>query len=118
VTRVTQSGGLLGEEDDRGLREATQLTDLKTFDFSMFSDRNLLGLAVQVRAEIARRRKDARSLARAHGSYTEVSAPRYRNPSNGSETWNGHGHMPGWVREALARGSTLEGLCADDAEHT
>lgn len=37
-------------------------------------------------------------------------APKYQNPSNPDETWTGRGQKPGWVRDALAAGKTLDQL--------
>lgn len=37
-------------------------------------------------------------------------APKYQNPSNPGETWTGRGQKPGWVRDALAAGKTLDQL--------
>ncbi len=38
-------------------------------------------------------------------------APKYRNPSNASETWSGRGRQPIWFAEALKkRGVTAESL--------
>ena len=36
--------------------------------------------------------------------------PRYRNPDDPSQTWNGRGRQPKWVAEALAGGKTLDDL--------
>lgn len=43
-------------------------------------------------------------------------APKYRNPSNASETWSGRGRKPVWFAEALKkRGVTAESLLIDGA---
>jgi DNA-binding protein H-NS len=36
--------------------------------------------------------------------------PKYRNPSNKSETWTGRGARPRWVRALLNEGRSLEEL--------
>jgi DNA-binding protein H-NS len=36
-----------------------------------------------------------------------ASAPRYRNPENGDQTWSGRGRRPRWVHEAEAAGRSL-----------
>ncbi|MFW5654333.1 MAG: H-NS family nucleoid-associated regulatory protein [Roseicyclus sp.] len=38
------------------------------------------------------------------------SLPRYANPESPEQTWTGRGRQPGWVKEALAQGKTLEDL--------
>jgi len=33
---------------------------------------------------------------------------KYRNPANPSQTWTGRGHQPGWIKEALDAGKSLD----------
>jgi DNA-binding protein H-NS len=40
----------------------------------------------------------------------KLVAPKYRNPSDTTQTWTGRGKQPHWVRDALAAGKTLEQL--------
>ena len=43
-------------------------------------------------------------------------APKYRNPSNPSETWSGRGRKPAWFVKALKhRGVTVDSLLIDSA---
>lgn len=44
------------------------------------------------------------------GSEKEVGQPKYRNPSDKSKTWSGKGHRPGWVKDRLDAGNSLESL--------
>jgi DNA-binding protein H-NS len=37
-------------------------------------------------------------------------APKYKNPSDESQTWTGRGRKPKWVEELLSSGKTLEDL--------
>ncbi|HEX9814462.1 MAG TPA: H-NS histone family protein [Myxococcota bacterium] len=85
------------------------MSNLKPFDFSLFSDKHLADLETQVRREIKRRRE----LARSYRELSERGGPVYRNPCNSAETWTGRGRQPKWVREALARGKRLEDLAID-----
>lgn len=39
-----------------------------------------------------------------------VVPPRYRNPTNPTETWTGRGKSPRWVQDKIARGITLEDM--------
>lgn len=34
--------------------------------------------------------------------------PKYRHPENPSLTWSGRGRQPGWIKEALANGTSLD----------
>jgi DNA-binding protein H-NS len=90
------------------------MSDVKEFDFSLFTDQQLLHLHAQVRAEITRRQVAAKRLKVRYGSSVESEGPRYRNPQNSAETWSGRGKRPRWVEIALARGATLENLEIDD----
>ncbi len=51
-----------------------------------------------------------RSRAPAAAGDKRVVAPKYRNPADSSQTWTGRGKQPIWVRDALAKGKTLEQL--------
>lgn len=35
---------------------------------------------------------------------------KYRNPANAAEEWTGRGRQPGWIKDALAGGATIESL--------
>jgi len=85
------------------------VSNLKPFDFSLFSDKQLIDLESQARAELKRRRE----LARSYRELSEKGGPVYRNPNNSAETWSGRGRQPKWVRDALARGARLEDLTID-----
>jgi DNA-binding protein H-NS len=85
------------------------VSNLKPFDFSLFSDKHLADLETQLRDEIKRRRE----LAQSYRQLSEKGGPAYRNPRNSAETWTGRGRKPKWVREALARGVRLEDLAID-----
>ncbi|MFV1978322.1 MAG: H-NS family nucleoid-associated regulatory protein [Myxococcota bacterium] len=87
------------------------VSNLKPFDFSLFSDKHLVDLETQLREEIKRRRE----LAQSYRQLSEKGGPAYRNPSNSAETWTGRGRKPKWVREALARGVRLEDLTINPA---
>jgi DNA-binding protein H-NS len=41
--------------------------------------------------------------------------PKYRNPSNRSETWAGRGKQPGWVRKLLRSGKRIDDFRIDGA---
>jgi DNA-binding protein H-NS len=82
------------------------VSNLKPFDFSLFSDKHLADLETQLREELKRRRK----LAQSHRQLSEKGGAAYRNPCNSAETWTGRGRQPKWLREALARGMRLEDL--------
>ena len=82
------------------------VSNLKPFDFKLFSDKHLIDLETQVRDE----RKRRRELAQSYRELSERGGPVYRNPCNSAETWTGKGRQPKWVRESLAAGVRLEDL--------
>jgi DNA-binding protein H-NS len=88
--------------------------DPKEFDFSLFTDGQLLLLHAQVRAEITRRQLAAKLLKVRYGGSVDSEGPRYRNPRNAAQTWSGRGKRPRWVEAALARGIALTSLEIDD----
>jgi len=69
-----------------------------------------------------RRRKDALvaleakagelgfSLSELTGAGKKVSAPKYHNPADPSQTWTGRGRQPTWFKEALAAGKSEKDL--------
>lgn len=59
--------------------------------------------------------RGGKKLAGKKGSTIPV-APKYRNPSDPSQTWSGRGHQPLWFAKALkTRGVTAESLLIDGA---
>jgi DNA-binding protein H-NS len=36
--------------------------------------------------------------------------PKYANPANPEQTWTGRGRQPNWVKDALAKGKSLDDL--------
>ena len=45
---------------------------------------------------------------RPHALQGRKIPPKYRNPTNPSETWAGRGMMPSWMREQIKRGRKPE----------
>jgi hypothetical protein len=80
--------------------------EFKPYDFSLFSDRQLVDLLTQTYAEIIVRRERGSEFP----TLQELGRLRYRNPKNPVETWSGKGKMPCWVEEALAEGHDLASL--------
>lgn len=33
---------------------------------------------------------------------------KYRNPANSAQTWTGRGRQPGWIKDALGNGQSLD----------
>lgn len=83
-------------------------------DFSALSTADLMALRDRVNAELEdRRRKDETAMLQ-RGGLVERDGPRYRNPTNPSETWSGRGQRPEWLELLLAKGADLEALKVQD----
>ena len=39
-----------------------------------------------------------------------VSAPKYKNPDDASQTWTGKGRQPDWFKKAIAGGTTPDAM--------
>lgn len=80
-------------------------------------DRALATLDARRRAEA---RKAAEEMAREHGFSLEdlinagpksgktKNAPKYRNPADPKQTWTGRGRQPGWIKQLLEQGKSLD----------
>jgi len=74
------------------------------------------------KAKLEDARKAAEAAAKKHGfSLSDLvgggkkakkasAPPKYKNPSNASETWSGRGRQPVWFKTALAAGKTPEDM--------
>ena len=86
------------------------MAEIKSFDFTLFSDKQIVSLMRQVYAEVKVRREKTREAREQQPVLTEATGSRYRNPANASQTWSGRGQMPQWMREALTDGHDLASL--------
>jgi DNA-binding protein H-NS len=50
---------------------------------------------------------ERRGVDRARRPYPRV-LPKYRNPSDPSETWSGRGKMPRWLKTQIGKGRAIE----------
>lgn len=42
------------------------------------------------------------------GKAKKISAPKYRNPADPSQTWTGRGRIPAWMKEFEAAGNSRD----------
>ncbi len=102
------------------------------FDLEQFSIEEVETLLVQGQAIIEQRKKEAiesakaqiREIAQEHGiqvSFGETKTPsakktrakrppKYRNPDDSSQTWNGIGARPKWLKAKIEAGITLDDM--------
>ena len=50
------------------------------------------------------------SLSELTGSGKRISAPKFQNPSDPTQTWTGRGRQPVWFKEAIAAGTSEDDL--------
>ncbi|MDG4649883.1 H-NS histone family protein [Roseibacterium sp. SDUM158017] len=98
-----------------------------SIDLERLSLQELHDLRKQVDAQIKnfekRKKKDAlvaaQKAAQEHGFSLEdilsnkggsKGLPKYANPANPDQTWTGRGRQPTWVKDALAKGKSLDDL--------
>ena len=46
------------------------------------------------------------ALRQAKAGPKKVSAPKYKNPADATQTWTGKGRQPDWFKTAIAAGTT------------
>ncbi|MGR3466501.1 MAG: H-NS histone family protein [Shimia sp.] len=44
------------------------------------------------------------------GKPVKGGVPKFRNPSDPSQTWTGRGRQPNWVKEAISSGKSMDDL--------
>jgi DNA-binding protein H-NS len=120
----------MGEADSKHhYLSSTQTSNAETLDLASMSVDELWKLheataailAEKIAAEItvlqrhldrlSQRAPGGRRRSRKSPEPTGPSAlPKYRNPENPSETWNGRGRRPKWINAQLSSGVELESL--------
>ncbi len=96
-------------------------------DLDKMSEKELQDLRLRIDQAMAslkdRRRAEARAAAEravadmgfsldelvgAQKKTARKSAPKYRNPEDPRQTWTGKGRQPGWIKDGLNSGKTLD----------
>lgn len=99
-------------------------------DLAKLKQKELKSLAGDIEKELTKREQENRkaalnaaaAAAKEHGFSLEelLSAggkatkrkpprpPKYRHPENPEVTWSGRGRQPGWIKDGLAAGKSLE----------
>lgn len=50
------------------------------------------------------------SLSELTSGTKKISAPKYRNPDDSTQTWTGRGRQPEWFKTAIASGTSTDAL--------
>lgn len=78
-------------------------TAIKTFE-----DRQRKAALAELEAKAAELGFSLSELTGVSGRKAKVNPPKYRNPEDATQTWSGRGRQPGWIKDAVARGETLD----------
>lgn len=106
------------------------VTQMAKVDLSKLDYKELTTLAGDIEKELTKREQDKRkaaidavaAAAKEHGfslqelvggtgksgSGKSPQPPKYRHPENPEVSWSGRGRQPGWIRDGLAAGKSLE----------
>ncbi|MGY3438727.1 MULTISPECIES: H-NS histone family protein [unclassified Marinovum] len=90
------------------LKELKQLQKQVAKAISTFEDRKKKEALAALEAKAAEMGFSLSDLTTGKGG--KISAPKYRNPDDGTQTWTGRGRKPGWFVEALDRGVSPEDM--------
>ncbi|MDA7429257.1 H-NS histone family protein [Primorskyibacter aestuariivivens] len=94
--------------DSLSLKELKQLQKDVTKAISSFEDRRKKEALAALEAKAAEMGFSLSDLTTGKGG--KISAPKYRNPDDGSQTWTGRGRKPAWFISALERGVSPEDM--------
>ena len=92
--------------ENMSLKELKQLQKNVAKAISTFEDRKKKDALAKLEAQAAEMGFSLSDLTNGKGG--KISAPKYRNPDDASQTWTGRGRKPGWFVDALERGVTPE----------
>ncbi|AKO98076.1 MAG: H-NS histone family protein [Marinovum algicola] len=92
--------------DGLSLKELKQLQKQVAKAISTFEDRKKKEALAALEAKAAEMGFSLSDLTTGKGG--KISAPKYQNPDDPTQTWTGRGRKPGWFAQALERGTSPE----------
>ena len=92
--------------DGLSLKELKQLQKQVAKAISTFEDRKKKEALAALEAKAAEMGVSLSDLTTGKGG--KISAPKYQNPDDPTQTWTGRGRKPGWFAQALERGTSPE----------
>lgn len=78
-------------------------TAIKTYE-----DRQRKSALAELEAKAAELGFSLSELTGQPGRKAKVNPPKYRNSEDATQTWSGRGRQPAWIKDALARGESLD----------
>ncbi|WP_325048633.1 H-NS histone family protein [Pseudooceanicola sediminis] len=95
--------------------DAMALADLKKLQVQVntaiktYEDRQRKAAIAELEAKAAEMGFSLSDLTGNHGSRKpKVNPPKYRNTEDLTQTWSGRGRQPSWIKDAIARGESLD----------
>ncbi|QPM90182.1 H-NS histone family protein [Pseudooceanicola algae] len=94
--------------------DAMDLGDLKKLQAKVsnaiktYEDRQRKTALAELEAKAAEMGFSLADLTGQPGRKSKVNPPKYRNPEDGTQTWSGRGRQPAWIKDALAKGESLD----------
>lgn len=70
----------------------------------------------ELKARIAADQAELSALQPQPGKMANPSTPKYRDPTKPENTWAGRGKQPGWLKEKIDAGASLEDFLVDKPE--
>lgn len=92
--------------DEMSLKDLKKLQKDVTKAITSFEDRRKKEALAALEAKAAEMGFSLSDLTAGKGG--KISAPKYRNPDDASQTWTGRGRKPTWFISALERGVSPE----------
>lgn len=95
--------------------DAMQLGDLKKLQAQVataiktFEDRQRKAALAELEAKAAEMGFTLSELTGTQtGRKAKVNPPKFRNTEDQTQTWSGRGRQPAWIKDAIARGESLD----------
>lgn len=94
--------------------DAMALGDLKKLQTKVntaiktYEERQRKAAIAELEAKAAEMGFSLSELTGQSGRKAKVNPPKFRNSEDATQTWSGRGRQPGWIKDALARGESLD----------
>ena len=90
------------------LEELKDIQRKATKAIQTFEDRKKRAALAAVEAKASELGFTLKDLVGSAGPKTTKSPPKYVHPENPALTWTGRGRQPGWIKDGLQAGKTLD----------
>lgn len=94
--------------DELSLGDLKKLQTQVSTAIKTYEDRQRKAALAELEAKAAEMGFSLSDLTGQGGRKAKVNPPKYRNTADPTQTWSGRGRQPAWIKDALARGETLD----------